>query len=263
AGRGTRGRRRSRGARCAAARREDGESGEGAAGGRAGAEPVRWTPPGKRVEGLRAYSGRPGSGSRRARTAGRAGAPPPACSQQATVRSAATVSVSGSSVEQRSNAYGQRGWNRQAAGGRAGSGTSPGRASGRSPRPSGFGTAPIRASVYGCNGSDHNGCVGPVSTITPRYMTETTSATCRTVARSRAACQRGHLTPFEDDAPGRGSNESHRCTREAGLAAARFPDETDDLAALDAEAGARDCTQALAAAPLVHDLDVKELQRSA
>ena len=40
------------------------------------------------------------------------------------------------------------------------------------------------------------------------------------------------------------------------LAAARLADEADDLAALDGEARARDRAHALAAAPLVHDLDV-------
>src|SRR5947209_968021 len=43
------------------------------------------------------------------------------------------------------------------------------------------------------------------------------------VARPRSACQRGYLPSLEDDAPGRGSNEAHRRTREAGLPASRFP----------------------------------------
>ena len=41
-------------------------------------------------------------------------------------RAAVSSSSGGSSTGQRSNAYGQRGWNRQPDGGRAGSGTSPG-----------------------------------------------------------------------------------------------------------------------------------------
>src|SRR6185295_3613730 len=108
---------------------------------------------GKGVSGPRAYSFTCKSGSGLGRSAGRAGGPPPACSQQATVLSPSTSSVTGSSAEHRSNAYGHRGWKRQAAGGWAGSGTSPGSASGRKPLPSGWGTAPISASVYGCRGS--------------------------------------------------------------------------------------------------------------
>src|SRR4051812_19259481 len=102
---------------------------------------------GESGSGLRAYSFTCKSGSGFGRSAGRAGGPPPACSQQATVLSPSISSVTGSSVEQRSNAYGHRGWKRQAAGGGAGSGTSPGSASGRKPLPSGWGTAPISASV--------------------------------------------------------------------------------------------------------------------
>ena len=56
--------------------------------------------------------------------------------------------------------------------------------SGITPEPSACGTAAISACVYGCFGRCQSSCVGPDSTITPRYMTETTSATCRTIARS-------------------------------------------------------------------------------
>ena len=90
----------------------------------------------------------------------------------------------GSSTGQGSNAYGQRGWKRHPDGGSAGFGTSPGRLSGRTPRPSGRGTAPISASLYGCAGCVHSGSVWAVSTIRPRYITETSSATCLTIARS-------------------------------------------------------------------------------
>src|SRR5581483_8152989 len=113
-----------------------------------------------------------------------AGPAPGVCSQQAALRSPASARSGGSSRGQRSNAYGQRGWNRQPLGGLAGSGTSPGRLSGRTPPPSGRGTAAIRASLYGCAGFVHSGCVSATSTIRPRYMTETSSATCRTIARS-------------------------------------------------------------------------------
>src|SRR4051794_20249475 len=83
------------------------------------------------------------------------------------------------------------------------------------------------------------------------------------VARSRSACQGRDLTPLESDAPGRRSNEPHCCTREAGLAAARLADQTDDLTALDGETRARDRPQTLAATPLVDDLDVTQLERGA
>ena len=42
----------------------------------------------------------------------------------------------------------------------------------------------MSASLYGCAGTVQSGSVGPVSTIVPRYMTETVSATWRTIARS-------------------------------------------------------------------------------
>src|SRR5581483_881224 len=96
-------------------------------------------------------------------------------------------------------ATGQRGWNRQPVGGFAGSGTSPGRSTGRTPAPAllasggrppappdsgSRGIAPTRASVYGWRGFAHTVSVSPVSTIRPRYMTATRSATWRTTARS-------------------------------------------------------------------------------
>ena len=64
-------------------------------------------------------------------------------------------------------------WKRQPGGGRDGSGTSPGSASGSVPAPSARGTAPISASVYGWSGDAQSACVGAVSTILPRYMTAT------------------------------------------------------------------------------------------
>src|SRR5438128_9456344 len=103
--------------------------------------------PGGGVRIRRAYFPALRSGRRLACSAGGAGGRPSTWSQHATVRPWATRVIAGSSAEQRSNAYGQRGWKRQPDGGRAGSGTSPGRASGRKPLPSGCGTAPISASV--------------------------------------------------------------------------------------------------------------------
>src|SRR5262245_41196972 len=82
-----------------------------------------------------------------ARSRGWAGAAPSGCSQQAANRPPASGTSGGSSSLQRSNAYGHRGWKRQPVGGRPGSGTSPGSASGRNPWPSGWGTAPINASL--------------------------------------------------------------------------------------------------------------------
>ena len=86
-------------------------------------------------------------------------------------------SAAGTSAEQRSNTYGQRGWKRQPLGGRAGSGTSPGSASGRKPAPSAWGIAAMSASVYGCCGAPRARASAPISTTSPRYMTPTASAT--------------------------------------------------------------------------------------
>src|SRR5262249_5169465 len=82
-----------------------------------------------------------------ARSAGGAAAEPSGCSQHAADRSPARPTSGGSSTLQRENAYGQRGWKRQPRGGCAGSGTSPGRAFGRKPRPSGCGIALISDSL--------------------------------------------------------------------------------------------------------------------
>ena len=275
-------------------------------------------------------------------------------------------------------------------GGRAGSGTSPGRLSGRKPRPSGRGTAAIeRLAVRVEPARPRAAAVAPVSTIVPRYMTETASATWRTIARSwemsssprprsrerstsrfascacaeassdasgsssddhrrvgrerardrdplalaagelvreplrrrstggrrarrarrtRSACAprarprrspsrdlradrpprverrvrvlEDHLQPDEAPrprAPRRaastgspskttlppdGRHEPDRRARERRLAAARLADEADDLAALDAEARARDRAHAATAAALVVDDDVVELERA-
>ena len=59
----------------------------------------------------------------------------------------------------------QRGWNGHPVGRRAGSGTSPGSASGTIPEPSGCGIAAINAGVYGCWGARQTSRVGPDSTI--------------------------------------------------------------------------------------------------
>jgi hypothetical protein len=68
-------------------------------------------------------------------------------SQHATARAVNAASSTGSSSGHRAKRWGQRGWNRQPVGGRAGSGTSPGSASGIVPAPSERGTAAISASV--------------------------------------------------------------------------------------------------------------------
>ena len=79
-----------------------------------------------------------------------AAAAPGGCSQQARRAAAGERQrAAAPRPRQRSNAYGQRGWKRQPLGGCAGSGTSPGSASGRTPAPSACGTAAISASVYG------------------------------------------------------------------------------------------------------------------
>src|SRR5207237_3720367 len=95
------------------------------------------------------------------RAAGELGAAAAGWSQQAAERPSARATSGGSSSGQRSKAYGQRGWKRQPLGGRPGSGTSPGNASGRKPLPSGCGTAPIRASLSGWSGNSQSGRVAP------------------------------------------------------------------------------------------------------
>src|SRR5205823_12619938 len=84
-------------------------------------------------------------------------------------------------------ARGHRGWNRHPDGGSIGEGTSPSRMirffwaamSG-----SGMGTADSSAPVYGCFGFRYRVSPVAVSTIRPRYMTETRSDTCLTTDRS-------------------------------------------------------------------------------
>ena len=83
----------------------------------------------------------------------------PATNRQRTDRRSA-ASSGGSSTGQRSNAYGQRGWKRQPLGGCAGSGTSPGRLSGRTPAPSARGTARDQRLGVGMCGRSQSGAVG-------------------------------------------------------------------------------------------------------
>ncbi len=115
-----------------------------------GRERIRFMrPPGQRVEASELIPRSAGVVAAAPDRPVQLGGPPSACSQQAAARPEETVRSGGVSAVQRSNAYGQRGWNRHAVGGRAGSGTSPGSASGSTPLPSGRGTAAISASVYG------------------------------------------------------------------------------------------------------------------
>ena len=78
----------------------------------------------------------------------------------------------GTSLLQRSSAYGQRVWNGHPGGASAGSGTSPSRMM-RSILARGLGTgaADSSASVYGCSGSRKIVSVVPISTMRPRYIT--------------------------------------------------------------------------------------------
>src|SRR5262245_33491882 len=82
------------------------------------------------------------------------------------------VASSGGSVRQRSMTDGQRGWNRQPAGGLTGLGTSPERmiSSRRSSGCDGS-AAENSAFVYGCRGFCAITLASPISTILPRYMT--------------------------------------------------------------------------------------------
>ena len=77
---------------------------------------------------------------------------------------------------------GQRGWNRHPGGIFVGSGGSPSR-TGRSMPPA-SGTTSSRARVYGCRGRRSTSSVGPSSTIRPRYITATRSATVQARPRS-------------------------------------------------------------------------------
>ena len=74
--------------------------------------------------------------------------------------------------------------------------------------------------------------------------------------------ERRDLAALEDDGSRRRADEPDRGARERRLAAARLADEADDLAALDAEARAGDRAHAAAAAALVVDDDVRELERA-
>ena len=89
---------------------------------------------------------------------------------------------------QRSNATGQRGWNRQPVGTWAASGVSPSRmvrfarvpASGGS----GDGETDTSAFVYGLRGERMTASAGPISMILPRYMTAIRSAMTQASDRS-------------------------------------------------------------------------------
>src|SRR5207244_9024701 len=77
---------------------------------------------------------------------------------------------------------GQRGWNRHPDGIRAGSGGSPPRITAALPAPAD--ATERRACVYGCLGERRIVSTGPVSTIRPRYITATRSATFHASPRS-------------------------------------------------------------------------------
>ena len=79
---------------------------------------------------------------------------------------------------------GQRGWKRHPSGTRVGSGGSPVRI-GRSIPPA-SGTTSSRAFVYGCVGRWRTSSAGPISTMRPRYITATRSATVH--ARPEVVC---------------------------------------------------------------------------
>ena len=106
--------------------------------------------------------------------------------KHAASRSAPTSNSSGgTSAGQRSNAYGQRGWKRQPLGGRAGSGTSPGQRLGQVARA--VGVAGSLRSAPRCTdaaASARPRASAPTRRSMPRYMTQTASATWRTIARS-------------------------------------------------------------------------------
>src|SRR5213076_2801740 len=105
------------------------------------------------------------------------GSPPPPASSRG-----------GASARQRSQAYGQRGWNRHPSGHAVAAGTCPGmlcrrpcsRAGGASSR----GTEARSPSVYGCSGRANKAAVGACSTTWPAYMTATRSALPATTPRS-------------------------------------------------------------------------------
>ena len=75
-------------------------------------------------------------------------------------------------------AIGHRVWNRQPEGGFSGEGSSPFNACSSDRVVSSVGTSASRALVYGCWGFSSNCLVSPISTICPRYITATLSATC-------------------------------------------------------------------------------------
>ena len=94
------------------------------------------------------------------------------------------------SVSQRvSCRNGHRVWKRQPDGGLDGEGRSPVsrmRSRRSSISGSGTGTADMSAIVYGCRGRAYSSSESACSTIAPRYITATSSETCRTTARSWA-----------------------------------------------------------------------------
>src|SRR5262249_15056889 len=91
----------------------------------------------------------------------------------------------GGSTRQRASAMGQRGWNRHPGGIDRGLGGSPDRTGGRQVAVgSGGGTDAWSTCAYGWRGRSKSVSVGASSTIWPRYMTATRSATWRTTPRS-------------------------------------------------------------------------------
>jgi hypothetical protein len=74
--------------------------------------------------------------------------------------------------------------------------------------------------------------------------------------------QRRHLASLEENCSGGGRHEPDGRARKARLAASGLADEADDLPALDGEARAGDRAHAPAAATVVLDHDVAQLERS-
>src|SRR5437763_1116999 len=95
-------------------------------------------------------------------------------------------------------------------------------------------------------------------------MTKTSSAMWRTIARSWEMSSRlswnSRARPTSRFASCACADASSDASGQAGLAAARLADEPDDLAALDGEARARNRSDTAAAAPVVLDDEVVDLQ---
>jgi hypothetical protein len=116
------------------------------------------------------------------------GGAPGAANQHAACCPPPTSNSGGSSVRHRSNATGQRGWNRQPGGTCAASGVSPTRMTRFAASPGSGGSVDgltdTSARVYGLRGDRMTASAGPVSRIFPRYMTAIRSASTQASDRS-------------------------------------------------------------------------------